>query len=137
MARYQPVKAEETQPPTREVERDLRTTREVERDLLASTQSSQQGERTGYWRNLSLWLVISTATVCTGSSMEFGYNIGVIAGPSVFIKEFFNRTYYERSGELLSDDSITWIWAAAVSIYCVGGALGALVGGYWADKFGR
>ncbi|XP_071491139.1 solute carrier family 2, facilitated glucose transporter member 5-like [Diadema antillarum] len=127
MARYQQVEAEETQPPTRE----------VERDLLAQIQSSQQGGGTDYRRNLSLWLVISTATVCTGSSMEFGYNIGVIAGPSVFIKEFFNRTYYERSGELLSDDSITWIWAAAVSIYCIGGALGALVGGYWADKFGR
>ncbi|XP_041482841.1 solute carrier family 2, facilitated glucose transporter member 5-like [Lytechinus variegatus] len=87
---------------------------------------------------LTFMLVLCTATISIGSSGEFGYNQGVITAPSVFIQDFINKTYYERSGgRQLSDDALTWLWATTVSIYCIGGALGALSGGYWADYFGR
>ncbi|XP_071494139.1 solute carrier family 2, facilitated glucose transporter member 1-like [Diadema antillarum] len=87
---------------------------------------------------LTSWLVLCTATVSIGSSMEFGYNQGVITAPSVFIQDFVNETYFLRSGGVqISDTGLTWLWSTIVSIYCIGGALGALAGGYWADYFGR
>ncbi|XP_030837476.1 solute carrier family 2, facilitated glucose transporter member 1 [Strongylocentrotus purpuratus] len=87
---------------------------------------------------LTFMLVLCTATVSIGSSGEFGYNQGVITAPSVFIQAFINETYFERSGgKQLNDEALTWLWATVVSIYCIGGALGALAGGYWADYFGR
>jgi len=53
------------------------------------------------------------------------------------IKSFMNETKYARNGEVMTEDSITSLYALLVSIFCVGGCIGGLGAGWWANFFGR
>eukprot|EP00057_Strongylocentrotus_purpuratus_P024900 XP_011679374.1 PREDICTED: solute carrier family 2, facilitated glucose transporter member 1-like [Strongylocentrotus purpuratus] len=85
----------------------------------------------------TLWLVISVIAVTFGSSAQYGYGIGVLTGPSLTMQDFYNQSNYDRRGEPLSDTGVLWLWSATISVWCIGGALGALVGGYLSDGLGR
>ncbi|VYS54570.1 unnamed protein product [Arabidopsis thaliana] len=56
----------------------------------------------------------------------FGYNTGVIAGALLYIKEEF--------GEV---DNKTWLQEIIVSMTVAGAIVGAAIGGWYNDKFGR
>lgn len=43
-------------------------------------------------------LLFSVFVAVIGNSFLYGYNIGVVNTPAKIIQEFYNRTYYERSG---------------------------------------
>ncbi|XP_053390309.1 solute carrier family 2, facilitated glucose transporter member 1-like, partial [Mercenaria mercenaria] len=70
-------------------------------------------------------------------SVEFGYNTGVINAPETQIKTFINVTNYNRTGNPMTDVTITSLYAVIVAIFAVGGMVGGLAAGWWADYFGR
>ncbi|KAL4221554.1 Solute carrier 2 [Mactra antiquata] len=91
-------------------------------------------------------LALAMAACTLGSSFQFGYNTGIVNAPEKVLKEFYNDTYHRRhTDDYLNcdDDSkencsiLTVLWSVTVSLYCVGGMLGGVSAGYWADKFGR
>uniref|UniRef100_A0A8C4WRX5 Major facilitator superfamily (MFS) profile domain-containing protein n=1 Tax=Gopherus evgoodei TaxID=1825980 RepID=A0A8C4WRX5_9SAUR len=53
------------------------------------------------------------------------------------IKMFINKTWLERYGSPLHQETITLLWSLIVSIYCVGGLLGCLCSGYLVVKYGK
>ena len=54
-----------------------------------------------------------------------------------YINTFFNTSNYQRRGTYLNDDAMLWLTAFTTSLYCVGGAFGALTGGKLSDIMGR
>ncbi|XP_071485272.1 solute carrier family 2, facilitated glucose transporter member 1-like [Diadema antillarum] len=85
----------------------------------------------------TLWLILSVVAVTFGSSCQYGYGIGVLTGPSLVMQDFYNQSNYDRRGEALSDTGVLWLWSTTVSVWCIGGAFGAMVGGYLSDGLGR
>uniref|UniRef100_A0A8C7V2A1 Solute carrier family 2 member 9 n=2 Tax=Oncorhynchus mykiss TaxID=8022 RepID=A0A8C7V2A1_ONCMY len=91
-----------------------------------------------------------------GSSYLYGYNLSVVNAPalvwtvceslklgstddepaglqkpswsscSMYIKTFYNQTWMERYGEPIGADMVTMLWSITVSIFAIGGLLGAL-----------
>ncbi|TDH14404.1 hypothetical protein EPR50_G00042800 [Perca flavescens] len=61
-----------------------------------------------------------------GSSFIYGYNLSVVNAPALFIKAFYNTTWIERYGEPLAAETATLLWSVTVSIFAIGGLLGAL-----------
>uniref|UniRef100_A0A8C4WN51 Major facilitator superfamily (MFS) profile domain-containing protein n=1 Tax=Gopherus evgoodei TaxID=1825980 RepID=A0A8C4WN51_9SAUR len=57
--------------------------------------------------------------------------------PLSHIKMFINKTWLERYGSPLHQETITLLWSLIVSIYCVGGLLGCLCSGYLVVKYGK
>ena len=61
------------------------------------------------------------------------------------LKGFYNKTYQDRFNESLNCDTdsstncttLTILWATTVSIFCIGGMVGGVSAGYWANRFGR
>lgn len=43
-----------------------------------------------------------------------------------YIKAFYNRTWMERYGEPLRAETATLLWSVTVSIFSIGGLLGAV-----------
>ncbi|XP_074477665.1 solute carrier family 2, facilitated glucose transporter member 9 isoform X1 [Sebastes fasciatus] len=61
-----------------------------------------------------------------GSSFIYGYNLSVVNAPSLFIQAFYNKTWIERYGEPLGAETATLFWSITVSIFSIGGLLGAV-----------
>ncbi|KAM5141594.1 solute carrier family 2, facilitated glucose transporter member 3-like [Mantella aurantiaca] len=70
-------------------------------------------------------------------SLQFGYNTGVINAPEEIIKSFYNDTYIHRYNKFISPSLLTSLWSLSVAIFAVGGMLGSLSVGYFANRFGR
>ncbi|XP_041835416.1 solute carrier family 2, facilitated glucose transporter member 9 isoform X1 [Melanotaenia boesemani] len=60
-----------------------------------------------------------------GSSFLYGYNLSVVNAPAVYIKAFYNKTWIERYGEPIPGETSTLLWSITVSIFAIGGLLGA------------
>lgn len=84
-------------------------------------------------RNLA-WAVFASTV---GSSFQHGYNGGVVNAPQKLIGEFINQTYKQRHGEYASETQVDFIIAIIVSIFCIGGCVGALLTAFVADRIGR
>lgn len=54
-----------------------------------------------------------------------------------YIQEFTNETWQVRTGEPLPDRLILLVWSIIVSLYPLGGLLGALLAGHLAVTLGR
>ncbi|XP_020503584.1 solute carrier family 2, facilitated glucose transporter member 9 [Labrus bergylta] len=61
-----------------------------------------------------------------GSSFIYGYNLSVVNAPALYIKAFYNKTWIERYGEPIAAETATILWSITVSIFAIGGLLGAL-----------
>lgn len=61
-----------------------------------------------------------------GSSFLYGYNLSVVNAPALFIKSFYNQTWVERYGEPIGPETLTLLWSITVSIFSIGGLVGAL-----------
>uniref|UniRef100_A0A8C8M3U9 Major facilitator superfamily (MFS) profile domain-containing protein n=1 Tax=Oncorhynchus tshawytscha TaxID=74940 RepID=A0A8C8M3U9_ONCTS len=85
--------------------------------------------------NTSLLLAICAA--CIGGTFQYGYNISIINSPTKSVQNFINQTWLERYEENISEQYLTLLWSSIVSIFTIGGFIGATIGGTLAIKFGR
>ena len=80
------------------------------------------------------WLVIFT------TSFPFGFNGSVLNQPFLIVRQFYNKTYTERSnvnGASPSDMKITILWSITNAIYVVGIMVGYFFASGLMDKLGR
>uniref|UniRef100_A0A674B790 Solute carrier family 2, facilitated glucose transporter member 5 n=1 Tax=Salmo trutta TaxID=8032 RepID=A0A674B790_SALTR len=85
--------------------------------------------------NTSLLLAICAA--CIGGTFQYGYNISIINSPTKSVQNFINQTWLERYEENISEQYLTLLWSSIVSIFTIGGFIGATIGGTLAIRFGR
>ncbi|KAM4807636.1 solute carrier family 2, facilitated glucose transporter member 9 [Rhinophrynus dorsalis] len=74
------------------------------------------------------WTLIMAAVVgALGSSFLYGYNLSVVNAPSSYIRELYNQSWSSRYNYAVSHGTITILWSVTVSIFAIGGLLGALI----------
>ncbi|XP_056130122.1 solute carrier family 2, facilitated glucose transporter member 9 [Lampris incognitus] len=72
-----------------------------------------------------------------GSSYLYGYNLSVVNAPAPYIKAFYNKTWIERYEEPIGAETATLLWSITVSIFAIGGLLGALIVSLMVKVLGR
>ncbi|KAM5248729.1 solute carrier family 2, facilitated glucose transporter member 5-like [Ctenodactylus gundi] len=97
------------------------------------------GQDTGYGDGPRLTLVLGLATLIAafGSSFQYGYNVAAVNSPSELMKQFYNDTYANRTGESIEPFHLTLLWSLTVSMYPFGGFIGSLLVGPLVNKLGR
>ncbi|KAK9975246.1 hypothetical protein ABG768_023299 [Culter alburnus] len=83
----------------------------------------------------SLLLAVWAAGI--GGTFQYGYNISIINAPTKSVQNFINQTWTERYNTEISTQVLTLLWSTIVSIFTLGGLVGASVGGTLAIRFGR
>lgn len=53
------------------------------------------------------------------------------------VMNFINHTWMERYESAISEQLLTFLWSIIVSIFTIGGLVGAYVGGTMSIKYGR
>jgi len=101
-----------------------------------STLPISSGRRRDYG-GLTRRLVFAIGAAAIGSAFQHGYNTGVVNAPQVIVSQFINETYHERFGNYPLESRIKLIYSIIVSLFCIGGMIGALMTGFVADRFGR
>ncbi|XP_076320382.1 solute carrier family 2, facilitated glucose transporter member 1-like isoform X1 [Tachypleus tridentatus] len=86
---------------------------------------------------LTRQLVFAIAAAALGSSFQHGYNTGVVNAPQDLIMDFIKNSYWERFNEEPGKQTVTIIYSIMVSIFCIGGMVGALSTAYVGEKLGR
>ena len=69
--------------------------------------------------------------------MMNSYDLMVFFLSQQSIKFFLNETEYDRTGASIPEEKSTTVFAFIVSIFALGGGIGGLAAGWWADYFGR
>ncbi|XP_077158442.1 solute carrier family 2, facilitated glucose transporter member 9 isoform X3 [Paroedura picta] len=82
-------------------------------------------------------LMVAALAGAFGSSFLYGYNLSVVNAPTVFIKKFYNETWAQRYNETISEESLTLLWTISVSIFAIGGLVGAFIVTPAVKYFGR
>ncbi|KAI1890946.1 hypothetical protein AGOR_G00158820 [Albula goreensis] len=72
-----------------------------------------------------------------GGSFQNGFHVTVISSPSPYIQRFINQSWFERHGESMTPETVTFIWSAIVSFYAVGGLFGSVSVRCITGRFGR
>ncbi|KAK6483589.1 solute carrier family 2 [Huso huso] len=85
----------------------------------------------------NLTLVLATCAACIGGTFQYGYNISVINAPTKPVQSFINETWIHRYGTNIQEGILTLLWSVIVSVFTLGGFIGASVGGMLAIRFGR
>lgn len=86
---------------------------------------------------LTLVLALATLIAAFGSSFQYGYNVSAVNSPSELMKQFYNETYYNRTGQYITSVHLTLLWSLTVSMFPFGGFLGSLLVGPLVNKLGR
>ncbi|XP_018596044.1 solute carrier family 2, facilitated glucose transporter member 11b isoform X1 [Scleropages formosus] len=95
----------------------------------------RETERRVRYPNTSLLLAVCAAGI--GGTFQYGYNISVINAPTKYVQNFINQTWLERYEMDISEQMLTLLWSIIVSVFTLGGLIGASIGGTLAIKFGR
>ncbi|MBN3322503.1 GTR11 protein, partial [Atractosteus spatula] len=82
-------------------------------------------------------LILTVCSAAIGGTLQYGYNISIINAPTAHVQRFVNETVLERWGTQLEGYQITLIWSFIVSMFSLGGLVGALLAGPMAIHFGR
>uniref|UniRef100_A0A8C5JRV2 Solute carrier family 2, facilitated glucose transporter member 5 n=1 Tax=Junco hyemalis TaxID=40217 RepID=A0A8C5JRV2_JUNHY len=77
----------------------------------------------------------TSLTGAFGSSFLYGYNLSVVNAP--FIKKFYNETWERRYGFSVDEGTLTLLWSITVSIFAIGGLVGAIIVTPIVKFFGR
>jgi SP family facilitated glucose transporter-like MFS transporter 1 len=116
-----------------------------------STLPMNLGRRREESGGLTSHLVFAISAAALGSSFQHGYNTGVVNAPQELVQKFISEAHTERFQDLTmnitanstanyinsSAGTVNLIYSIMVSIFCIGGMIGALLTGYVAEKFGR
>ncbi|KAG9509197.1 Solute carrier family 2, facilitated glucose transporter member 1, partial [Fragariocoptes setiger] len=119
------------------VERDSLSHHESETSRLMSASPSARADHHSPRGRLTKHLVFAIAACVVGSSFQHGYNTGVVNAPERLISAFIESTYKQRYNEQPNAEQIDFIFAIIVSIFCIGGFLGALMTAIVAERIGR
>ncbi|KAM8865380.1 solute carrier family 2, facilitated glucose transporter member 11b isoform 1-T1 [Synchiropus picturatus] len=92
-------------------------------------------KRTSKLPNSSLLMAMFAAGI--GGTFQYGYNISVINAPTMSVQRFINQTWQDRYQTAISEKVVTLLWSVIVSIFTLGGLMGALLGGTLSVKMGR
>ncbi|XP_061673485.1 solute carrier family 2, facilitated glucose transporter member 11b [Syngnathoides biaculeatus] len=82
-------------------------------------------------------LLLATFAASIGGTFQYGYNVSVISAPTEYVESFINQTWTERYQIDISPNVLTLMWSTIVSVFTLGGLIGASVGGTLAIKLGR
>ncbi|XP_036602215.1 solute carrier family 2, facilitated glucose transporter member 7-like [Trichosurus vulpecula] len=82
-------------------------------------------------------LALVTLAAAFGSAFQYGYNISVVNTPHKVLKSFYNETYFDRYGKFMDESLLLLLWSVTVSMFPLGGLLGALIVGPLVDRCGR
>ncbi|KAM9810937.1 solute carrier family 2, facilitated glucose transporter member 11b [Neosynchiropus ocellatus] len=85
--------------------------------------------------NGSLLMAMFAAGI--GGTFQYGYNVSVINAPTMFVQSFINQTWQDRYQTEISEKLVTFLWSVIVSVFTLGGLIGALLGGTLSVKMGR
>ncbi|NXA03103.1 GTR5 protein, partial [Sapayoa aenigma] len=88
-------------------------------------ESSESSE--GAKGKMTVPLALVTLVSAFGSSFQYGYNVSVINSPAPYMQDFYNRTYFNRTGEPMKSDFQTLLWSLTVSMFPLGGLFGSLM----------
>ncbi|XP_068607064.1 solute carrier family 2 member 15b [Brachionichthys hirsutus] len=102
----------------------------MEEELLVKNHA----KRSSY---LSMPLLAAAFLSSFGGSMPCGYNLAVVNSPAQFIKKFYNETLMENYSWTPDEEVITILYSLTVSIFAIGGMIGALLVGRLVTKYGR
>uniref|UniRef100_A0A674DV92 Solute carrier family 2, facilitated glucose transporter member 5 n=1 Tax=Salmo trutta TaxID=8032 RepID=A0A674DV92_SALTR len=89
-------------------------------------ESTEPDHKKSTEKRITACLVNAAFFGALGSSYLYGYNLSVVNAPALYIKKFYNQTWTERYGEPIGADMVTMLWSITVSIFAIGGLLGAL-----------
>ncbi|XP_053560116.1 solute carrier family 2, facilitated glucose transporter member 9 isoform X2 [Bombina bombina] len=74
------------------------------------------------------WQLFAAAVVgALGSSFLYGYNLSVVNAPSAYIQDLYNQSWSSRYNQTIANGTISLLWSVTVSIFAIGGLVGALV----------
>ncbi|XP_067386449.1 solute carrier family 2, facilitated glucose transporter member 9 isoform X2 [Emydura macquarii macquarii] len=82
-------------------------------------------------------LIIASLAGAFGSSFLYGYNLSVVNAPTVYIKRFYNQSWERRYGYVIDEATLTLVWSITVSIFSIGGLVGAIIATPTVKFFGR
>uniref|UniRef100_A0A670JNU3 Solute carrier family 2 member 9 n=1 Tax=Podarcis muralis TaxID=64176 RepID=A0A670JNU3_PODMU len=82
-------------------------------------------------------LIVASLAGAFGSSFLYGYNLSVVNAPTVFVKKFYNETWERRYNQTIPEGRVTLLWTISVSIFAIGGLVGALIVTPAVKYFGR
>lgn len=85
--------------------------------------------------NKKLLLAICAAAI--GSAFQHGYNTSVLNNPQKVLEAWISNVTFEKTGTYPSSESVTFIFSLMTSLFCLGGMVGGLLTGFFADRFGR
>ncbi|XP_013788590.2 solute carrier family 2, facilitated glucose transporter member 1-like [Limulus polyphemus] len=86
---------------------------------------------------LTCRLVFVITAAALGSAFQHGYNTGVVNAPQDLLMDFIKDSYRAHFEREPGGHAVTIIYSIMVSIFCIGGMVGALSTAYVAEKFGR
>ncbi|XP_034095481.1 solute carrier family 2, facilitated glucose transporter member 9 isoform X1 [Gymnodraco acuticeps] len=99
---------------------------ERQKDQPAADQKMKDSGKNSEQQPVTACLFSAAFFGALGSSFIYGYNLSVVNAPALYIKAFYNRTWMERYGEPLGAETATLLWSVTVSIFSIGGLLGAV-----------
>ncbi|XP_073466224.1 solute carrier family 2, facilitated glucose transporter member 9 isoform X1 [Aquarana catesbeiana] len=90
--------------------------------------SMPKNEKEGKHKKDFTWQLIMASLVgALGSSFLYGYNLSVVNAPALFIRQLYNESWSQRYNQTISGNTISILWSVTVSIFAIGGLVGALV----------
>ncbi|XP_051514433.1 solute carrier family 2, facilitated glucose transporter member 9 [Myxocyprinus asiaticus] len=88
-------------------------------------------------QHLTACLISAAFFGALGSSFLYGYNLSVVNAPATYIKSFYNETWISRYNEPIGVETVTLLWSITVSIFAIGGLVGALTVSFLIKVLGR
>jgi len=96
--------------------------------------SSAPSQDVATWSPL---LILTAVAAMLGTALPAGYNMGILNAPQNIIIDFCNGSVLHTYGTAIEETPLNLLWSFVVSIFLIGGCVGALMGGPIANEFGR
>ncbi|XP_037944785.1 solute carrier family 2, facilitated glucose transporter member 3-like [Teleopsis dalmanni] len=91
-------------------------------------------KKTGEWTTR---LAVTGVALTLGTALPGGYCIGVMNNLATVICDWCSDVLRMQYSVVLSDAAMNTLWSAIVSVFLLGGIVGAIGGAWMSNKFGR